>query len=309
MRACIKLCAIAAFAVCVGCSGSSPDESTSESASSASTVTAGPWTGVYDFGPKDRNVVPRGTLRIVSQGPDKIIYTLEVLAETTASGGGWGRFYREGALDLTSPSHAGRQPTTVNDDFDTVPDARACWHELTRTASGDVAVSAHQCASQDGLDPMTFGPLVFRKRTAGGSASPYVGLYEELYLSSIARPGGSIRIDAVGPSGDVDLHLAYVRSSGKAGAPPFAAHGQLARGGLWVRVTDSSGCKGIIKLGAESVTLTFDFDAYPPEDSRPAYGLPCTATAAGPGTWWLGDFGNEYNASSFGDSASPLVDN
>ena len=299
---------VALSSLAAGCSGTSGAEKPSQS-SSSSTFGVGPWIGVYDFGPKDRNVVPRGTLRVVEQRPDKIIYVLEVLAETTASGGGWDRFYREGALDFTSEDHVGRQPTTLDDEFNTVPDANACWHELTRTPSGDIKVSAHHCIG-DWLGPMTFGPLLFKQRVdAGAPKSPYVGLYEELLLSSIMRPGGSVRIDAVSPSGDVDLTLKYVRSSARAGDPPFAAHGKLARGGLWVRMTDSSGCKGLIKLGAEGVNLMFDFDAYPSEDTWPAYGFPCLATASGPGTFWIGDFGNEYNSPSFGDSASPLIEN
>jgi len=55
-----------------GCSSNDAADNAAESAS-AVTVTSGPWTGVYDLGPKNRNVVPRGTLRIVSQRPDKLI--------------------------------------------------------------------------------------------------------------------------------------------------------------------------------------------------------------------------------------------
>jgi len=198
----------------------------------------------------------------------------------------------------------------MDEDFNTVPDANACWHELTRTTSGSIEVSAHHC-SGDWHGAMNFGPLVFTKRMQGTTpASPYVGLYEETNLSEIWRPYGSLQIDAVSATGDVDFHVKQLRRTGKSSQPAVAARGQLARGGLRIKLTDSSGCKGLITLGAQGVTLTFDFDAYPTdEDSWPQYGFPCTAKVTGPGKWWLGDYGNEYNSATFGDSASPLIDN
>ncbi len=271
------------FVALIACSSPTADgDAPSETASSSiSTVTAGAWTGVYDFGaPAAPNHVgnrPTGTIRIYNEHKGRLIAFLHV--ETTY--GSDTRILWDGPIPIVGANKAVFETMTVDEDLYPVGDPNKCRIELVRQPTGDIDVTATHCAAK----PLPTTRFV-RRKTAGVADSAYAATYKEMGFLDYRIGGATLEVGAVA-AGATNVRFTL---TSRPGAAPVSFLGSFTRAGLRANVVDSSGCKGWVDFKADAVKLNVDW-------SRP-----CNPTATGPGTWSLSEYDDQRD---FGDPKAP----